>query len=104
MSVPTESPVSKYGHSSELGAVLDFIQTIVRQNSQNMAKTTFIKRLICRYLLPMRRDETADTLRLSFQSCVRMLETRTEISDCLKGGLKVLEIDRGTNDLLAKYS
>ncbi|XP_015766390.1 PREDICTED: interferon-induced GTP-binding protein Mx1-like isoform X1 [Acropora digitifera] len=77
MSVPTESPVSKYGHSSEFGAVLDFIQTMISNDTlrqafniphlvmvgrQNMAKTTLINRLIGRYLLPMRRNETANTL------------------------------------------
>ena len=77
MSVPTEAPVSKYGRSSEFGAVLDFIQTMISNDTlrqafniphlvmvgrQNMAKTTLINRLIGRYLLPMRRNETANTL------------------------------------------
>ena len=77
MSGPTEPPVSKYGHSSEFGAVLDFIQTMISNDAlrqafniphlvmvgrQNMAKTTLINRLIGRYLLPMRRNETANTL------------------------------------------
>ncbi|XP_068700233.1 uncharacterized protein [Montipora foliosa] len=72
-----ESPVSKYGRSSEFGAVLDFIQTMISNEAlrqafniphlvmvgrQNMAKTTLINRLIGRYLLPMRRNETANTL------------------------------------------
>ena len=72
-----ESPVSKYGRSSEFGAVLDFIQTMISNETlrqafniphlvmvgrQNMAKTTLINRLIGRYLLPMRRNETANTL------------------------------------------
>ncbi|XP_073248801.1 uncharacterized protein [Porites lutea] len=77
MSGVAESPVSKYGRSSEFGIVLDFIQSMIsndtlRQNfdiphlvivgRQNMAKTTLINRLIGRYLLPMRRNETANTL------------------------------------------
>ncbi|KAM7437389.1 hypothetical protein ABFA07_012947 [Porites harrisoni] len=77
MSGIAESPVSKYGRSSEFGIVLDFIQSMIsndtlRQNfdiphlvivgRQNMAKTTLINRLIGRYLLPMRRNETANTL------------------------------------------
>ena len=77
MSGTVESPVSKYGRSSEFGVVLDFIQRMIsndtlRQNfdiphlvmvgRQNMAKTTLINRLIGRYLLPMRRNETANTL------------------------------------------
>ena len=77
MSAPAQTPVSKYGHSSEFGAVLDFIQTIISNDTlrqafniphlvilgrQNMAKTTLINRLIGRYLLPMRRNETANTL------------------------------------------
>ena len=77
MSGATESPVSKYGRSSEFGAVLDFIQTMISNDTlrqafniphlvmvgrQNMAKTTLINRLIGRYLLPMRRNETANTL------------------------------------------
>ena len=77
MSRLTEPPVSKYGRSSEFRAVLDFIQTTISNDTlreafniphlvmvgrQNMAKTTLINRLIGRYLLPMRRDETANTL------------------------------------------
>ena len=77
MSGATEPPVLKYGRSSEFGAVLDFIQTMISNDSlrqafniphlvmvgrQNMAKTTLINRLIGRYLLPMRRNETANTL------------------------------------------
>ena len=77
MSGIAESPVSKYGRSSEFGIVLDFIQSMIsndtlRQNfdiphlvivgRQNMAKTTLINRLIGRCLLPMRRNETANTL------------------------------------------
>ncbi|XP_074625303.1 uncharacterized protein LOC141883654 [Acropora palmata] len=77
MSGATESPVSKYGRSSEFGAVLDFIQTMISNDTlsqafkiphlvmvgkQNMEKTTLINRLIGRYLLPMRRNETANTL------------------------------------------
>ncbi|XP_074625296.1 uncharacterized protein LOC141883649 [Acropora palmata] len=77
MSGAKESPVSKYGRSSEFGAVLDFIQTMISNDTlrqafniphlvmvgrQNMAKTTLINRLIGRYLLPMRRNETANTL------------------------------------------
>ena len=77
MSGVTESPVSKYGRSSEFGDVLDFIQTMISNDTlrrafniphlvmvgrQNMAKTTLINRLIGRYLLPMRRNETANTL------------------------------------------
>lgn len=77
MSGVVESPVSKYGKSSEFGVVLDFIQTMISNDTlrqafniphlvmvgrQNMAKTTLINRLIGRYLLPMRRNETANTL------------------------------------------
>ena len=77
MSGTIESPVSKYGRSSEFGDVLDFIQTMISNDTlrqafniphlvmvgrQNMAKTTLINRLIGRYLLPMRRNETANTL------------------------------------------
>ncbi|XP_068700226.1 uncharacterized protein [Montipora foliosa] len=77
MASQIESPVSKYGRSSEFGAVLDFIQTMISNETlrqafniphlvmvgrQNMAKTTLINRLIGRYLLPMRRNETANTL------------------------------------------
>lgn len=73
----TETPVAKYGRSSEFGVVLDFIQTMISNDTlrqafniphlvmvgrQNMAKTTLINRLIGRYLLPMRRNETANTL------------------------------------------
>ena len=72
-----QPPVAKYGQSSEFGVVLDFIQSMIsnvtlRQafniphlvmvGRQNMAKTTLINRLIGRYLLPMRRNETANTL------------------------------------------
>ena len=71
------TPVAKYGRSSEFGVVLDFIQTMISDDTlrqafniphlvmvgrQNMAKTTLINRLIGRYLLPMRRNETASTL------------------------------------------
>ncbi|CAH3155871.1 unnamed protein product [Pocillopora meandrina] len=71
------TPVAKYGRSSEFGVVLDFIQTMISDDTlrqafniphlvmvgrQNMAKTTLINRLIGRYLLPMRRNETANTL------------------------------------------
>ncbi|XP_073248770.1 uncharacterized protein [Porites lutea] len=77
MSSEIESPVSKYGRSSEFGGVLDFIQSMISNDTlrksfdiphlvmvgrQNMAKTTLINRLIGRYLLPMRRNETANTL------------------------------------------
>ena len=77
MSGTVETPVAKYGRSSDFGVVLDFIQSMLsdetlRQNfniphlvmvgRQNMAKTTLINRLIGRYLLPMRRNETANTL------------------------------------------
>ena len=77
MSSEIESPVSKYGRSSEFGSVLDFIQSMISNDTlrksfdiphlvmvgrQNMAKTTLINRLIGRYLLPMRRNETANTL------------------------------------------
>ena len=77
MSSEIESPVSKYGRSSEFGSVLDFIQSMISNDTlrksfdiphlvmvgrQNMAKTTLINRLIGRYLLPMRRSETANTL------------------------------------------
>ena len=77
MSGIDECPVSKYGKSSEFGVVLDFIQTMISNDTlrqafniphlvmvgrQNMAKTTLINRLIGRYLLPMRRNETANTL------------------------------------------
>ena len=73
----TETPVAKYGQSSEFGVVLDFIQRMISNDTlrqafniphlvmvgrQNMAKTTLINRLIGRYLLPMRRNETANTL------------------------------------------
>ena len=73
----TETPVAKYGQSSEFGVVLDFIQRMISNDTlrqafniphlvmvgrQNMAKTTLINRLIGRYLLPMRRGETANTL------------------------------------------
>ena len=69
--------MSKYGRSSEFGSVLDFIQSMISNDTlrksfdiphlvmvgrQNMAKTTLINRLIGRYLLPMRRNETANTL------------------------------------------
>ena len=72
-----KTPVAKYGRSSEFGVVLDFIQTMISNDTlrqafniphlvmvgrQNMAKTTLINRLIGRYLLPMRRNETANTL------------------------------------------
>ena len=71
------TPVAKYGRSSEFGVVLDFIQAMMSDDTlrqafniphlvmvgrQNMAKTTLINRLIGRYLLPMRRNETANTL------------------------------------------
>ena len=77
MSGVVETPVAKYGRSSEFGVVLDFIQTMISNDTlrqafniphlvmvgrQNMAKTTLINRLIGRYLLPMRRNETANTL------------------------------------------
>ncbi|KAJ7393237.1 Dynamin- GTPase protein [Desmophyllum pertusum] len=77
MSGVVEAPVTKYGRSSEFGVVLDFIQTMISNDTlrqafniphlvmvgrQNMAKTTLINRLIGRYLLPMRRNETANTL------------------------------------------
>ena len=77
MSGAVETPVAKYGRSSEFGVVLDFIQTMISNETlrhafniphlvmvgrQNMAKTTLINRLIGRYLLPMRRNETANTL------------------------------------------
>ena len=77
MSGVVETPVAKYGRSSEFGIVLDFIQKMIRDDTlrqafniphlvmvgrQNMAKTTVINRLIGRYLLPMRRNETANTL------------------------------------------
>ena len=73
----TETPVAKYGQTSEFGVVLDFIQGMISNDTlrqafniphlvmvgrQNMAKTTLINRLIGRYLLPMRRNETANTL------------------------------------------
>ena len=38
------------------------IPHLVMVGRQNMAKTTLINRLIGRYLLPMRRNETANTL------------------------------------------
>ena len=75
--VVRETPVAKYGRSSEFGVVLDFIQSMISNDTlrqefniphlvmvgrQNMAKTTLINRLIGRYLLPMRRNETANTL------------------------------------------
>ena len=77
MSVTVECPAAKYGKSSEFGVILDFIQTMISNDTlrhtfniphlvmvgrQNMAKTTLINRLIGRYLLPMRRNETANTL------------------------------------------
>ncbi|KAL9971044.1 hypothetical protein ACROYT_G023527 [Oculina patagonica] len=77
MSGVVETPVAKYGRSSEFGVVLDFIQTMISNDTlrqefniphlvmvgrQNMAKTALINRLIGRYLLPMRRNETANTL------------------------------------------
>ena len=57
----TETPVAKYGQSSEFGVVLDFIQRMISNDTlrqafniphlvmvgrQNMAKTTLINRLI----------------------------------------------------------
>ena len=77
MSGIVEAPVAKYGRSSDFGVVLDFIQSMLSNDTlretfniphlvmvgrQNMAKTTLINRLIGRYLLPMRRNETANTL------------------------------------------
>ena len=77
MSGIVEAPVAKYGQSSDFGGVLDFIQSMLSNDTlrqtfniphlvmvgrQNMAKTTLINRLIGRYLLPMRRNETANTL------------------------------------------
>ena len=77
MSGTVETPVAKYGRSSDFGVVLDFIQSMLSNDTlrqtfniphlvmvgrQNMAKTTLINRLIGRYLLPMRRNETANTL------------------------------------------
>ena len=77
MSGVVETPVAKYGRRSEFGIVLDFIQKMISNDTlrqafniphlvmvgrQNMAKTTVINRLIGRYLLPMRRNETANTL------------------------------------------
>ena len=77
MSRQVETPVAKYGKSSDFGKVLDFIQSMISNEylrqafdiphlvvvgRQNMAKTTLINRLIGRYLLPMRRDETANSL------------------------------------------
>jgi len=77
MSSIVETPVAKYGRSSDFGVVLDFIQSMLSNDTlrqtfniphlvmvgrQNMAKTTLINRLIGRYLLPMRRNETANTL------------------------------------------
>ena len=77
MSGIVETPVAKYGRSSDFGVVLDFIQSMLSNDTlrqtfniphlvmvgrQNMAKTTLINRLIGRYLLPMRRNETANTL------------------------------------------
>ncbi|PFX11630.1 hypothetical protein AWC38_SpisGene24558 [Stylophora pistillata] len=62
---------------SKFGVVLDFIQSMIGNDTlrkafnfphlvlvgrQNMAKTTLINRLIGRYLLPMRRGKTANTL------------------------------------------
>ena len=73
----TETPVAKYGRTTEFGVVLDFIQTLISDDTlrqafniphlvvvgrQNMGKTTLINRLIGRNLLPMRRNETANTL------------------------------------------
>ena len=77
MSGEAEPPLAKYGQSSDFGSVLDFIQSMISNDilrksfdiphlvmvgRQNMAKTTLINRLIGRYLLPMRRNETANTL------------------------------------------
>ena len=77
MSGEVEPPLAKYGQSSDFGNVLDFIQSMISNDilrksfdiphlvvvgRQNMAKTTLINRLIGRYLLPMRRNETANTL------------------------------------------
>ena len=74
---PPDCPAARYGKSSDFGQVLDFIQDIISNNAlrnefdiphlvvvgrQNMAKTTLINRLIGRYLLPMRRAETATHL------------------------------------------
>ena len=77
MSGEVEPPLAKYGQSSDFGNVLDFIQSMISNDilrksfdiphlvmvgRQNMAKTTLINRLIGRYLLPMRRNEIANTL------------------------------------------
>ena len=82
----------EYGRSSEFGAVLDFIQTMISNDTlrqafniphlvmvgrQNMAKTTLINRLIGRYLLPMRRNETANTLQAR-TTCPIILNLRND--------------------------
>ncbi|KAK2556356.1 Dynamin-A [Acropora cervicornis] len=124
MSVPKESPVSKYGRSSEFGAVLDFIQTMISNDTlrqafniphlvivgrQNMAKTTLINRLIGRYLLPMRRNETANTLQAR-TTCPIILNLRhdqkTKVEVRCEGVPRVegedptdIEVERFLNDV-----
>ena len=122
MSSETESPVSKYGHSSEFGAVLDFIQTMISNDTlrqafniphlvmvgrQNMAKTTLINRLIGRYLLPMRRNETANTLqaRTTYPIILNLrngTKTKVEVR-CESVPDIAKEVEDPTDDLVEKF-
>ena len=100
-----QPPVAKYGRSSEFGVVLDFIQSMLSDDTlrqafniphlvvvgrQNMAKTTLINRLIGKYLLPMRRNETANNL----QACT----TYPIILNLRYGDKSMVEVKCNTND------
>ena len=115
MSGEVEPPLAKYGQSSDFGNVLDFIQSIISNEilrksfdiphlvvvgRQNMAKTTLINRLIGRYLLPMRRNETANTLqaRTTYPIILNLrngpktvVEVRCDTCEGIKAGQAVAE-------------
>ena len=115
MSGEVEPPLAKYGQSSDFGNVLDFIQSMISNDilrksfdiphlvmvgRQNMAKTTLINRLIGRYLLPMRRNETANTLqaRTTYPIILNLrngpktvVEVRCDMCEGIKAGQAVAE-------------
>ncbi|CAH3038800.1 unnamed protein product [Porites lobata] len=122
MSRQVETPVAKYGKSSDFGKVLDFIQSMISNETlrqafdiphlvvvgrQNMAKTTLINRLIGRYLLPMRRDETANTLQAR-TTCPIILNLRNGLEAAVEvkcdaypdiGG----RVEKPTDDVVEKF-
>ncbi|CAH3193860.1 unnamed protein product [Porites evermanni] len=122
MSRQVETPVAKYGKSSDFGKVLDFIQSMISNETlrqafdiphlvvvgrQNMAKTTLINRLIGRYLLPMRRDETANTLQAR-TTCPIILNLRNGLETAVEvkcdaypdiGG----RVEKPTDDVVEKF-